>query len=111
MGSLGRTGNEPGFVSSSAPLGAPNSICPPASSFSSHFPPLVYPSSTSPLLYQAPASQSNPSLLSQAGPISASPRARCSSCDCSADFGCSYTCDKCPALCKTYSCVTSLGCQ
>ena len=78
----------------------PNSIFPPASSFSSHFPPLVYPSSTSPLLYQAPASQSNPGLLYQAGPISASPRARCSSCDCSADFGCSYNCDKCPALCK-----------
>ena len=78
----------------------PNSIFPPASSFSSHFPPLVYPSSTSPLLYQAPASQSKPGLLYQAGPISASPRARCSSCDCSADFGCSYNCDKCPALCK-----------
>merc|ERR1719356_2386967 len=78
---------------------------PPASPFSSHFPPLVYPSSTSALLYQAPGSKSNP------GPISASPRARCSSCDCSADFGCSYNCDKCPALCKTCSCVTSLGCQ
>merc|ERR1712223_1121654 len=124
MGSLGRSGNEPGFVPSTAPLGLPlpshslpqfllrpNSIFPPASSFSSHFPPLVYPSSTSPVLYQAPASQSNPALLYQAGPISASPRARCSSCDCSADFGCSYNCDKCPALCKTCSCVTSLGCH
>merc|ERR1719327_1455798 len=89
----------------------PNSIFPPAVSFSSHFPPLVYPSSTSHLLYQAPGSQSKPGLLYQAGPISASPRARCSSCDCSADFGCSYNCDKCPALCKTCSCVTSLGCH
>merc|ERR550519_1320854 len=71
----------------------PNSIFSPAAPF----PPLIFPSSTSPLLYQA------------ASPVS--PRARCSSCDCSSDFGCSYNCDKCPALCKTCSCVTSLGCH
>merc|ERR550519_2003258 len=71
----------------------PNSIFSPASSF----PPLIFPSSPSPLLYQA------------ASPVS--PRARCSSCDCNSDFGCSYNCDKCPALCKTCSCVTSLGCH
>merc|ERR1719500_2215618 len=78
----------------------PNSLFSPAapSSFSP-FPPLIFPSSTSPLLYQASASS----------PVS--PRARCSSCDCSSDFGCSYNCDKCPALCKTCSCVTSLGCH
>ena len=65
----------------------PNSLFSPAavpSSFSPFPPQLIFPSSTSPLLYQA----------------AVSPRARCSSCDCSSDFGCSYNCDKCPALCK-----------
>merc|ERR1719365_249981 len=77
----------------------PNSIFSSNPSFSpaAPFPPLIFPSSTSPLLYQA------------SSPVAISPRARCSSCDCSSDFGCSYNCDKCPALCKTCSCLTSLG--
>merc|ERR1712038_2038170 len=87
-------------------LGLPASPLPqfllrPSSSslFSPPFPPLIFPSSTSPILYQA------------SSPVAISPRARCSSCDCISDFGCSYNCDKCPALCKTCSCVTSLGCH
>merc|ERR1712241_1301415 len=72
-------------------LGLPASPLPqfllrPSSSslFSPPFPPLIFPSPTSPILYQA------------SSPVAISPRARCSSCDCISDFGCSYNCDKCP---------------